>query len=114
MASIPYSSITQTSLPASHGEHSIRIQTIFTSQGDNQRCYRGHSYNLRRMLRTFSYSGGHFDVEAEEGDERMFARIPIAFEIYLAPDADRCYLDDVGKLLSVFIAAGYGEEKGLN
>jgi hypothetical protein len=65
-----------------------------------------------KMLRNYSYSGGHFEVQSV--DDEMVARIPIAFEIYLAPDADRVHLDDVGKLLSVFIAHEYGEERGDN
>jgi hypothetical protein len=65
-----------------------------------------------KMLRTYSYSGGHFDVADAEGD--YFARIEIAFEIYLAPDADKVHLDEVGKMLSLFIASSYGEEKGDN
>jgi hypothetical protein len=31
------------------------------------------------------------------------------FTIDLAPDADKCYLDEVGKLLSMFIAESYGK-----
>jgi hypothetical protein len=64
---------------------------------------------ILRVLRTFSYSGGHFDVESDNGEELVFARIPIMFTIDLAPDADKCYLDEVGKLLSLFIAESYGK-----
>ena len=61
------------------------------------------------MLRSYSYSNGYFDVEDAEGE--FYARVPIAFELILAPDSDRVHLDAVGKILCQFIAESYGEKQ---
>lgn len=68
-------------------------------------------YNGRRVLRSFHYGGGTFEIEDEDG---YYAQVPITFELFLAPDADRCHLETVGKILSVWIASEYGKERGMN
>jgi hypothetical protein len=113
MASIPYSTVAQTPLPPGYCDYSGRVKPVLTGQLSDEGGYRSHPYNSREMeLRKYPYSGGHFDVVSEDGDELMFLRVPISFTIELAPDADKCYLNDVGKLLSVWIASEYGPDYG--
>jgi len=61
------------------------------------------------VLRTFSYQNGYFDVSDEDGE--FYARVPIAFELILSPEADKVHLDTAGKILCTFIAESYGEKQ---